>query len=436
MKNADADADVVLEQQRDPTQEVKPKNDSHKIHEGSHIRDTRARQEAAKISPEDPLENSLDSQDISGGKIDCVTGSEEEGEPYPLNDPFLTNKEGFYTNHARDTLVPQTSDPKTQSQESEITTIDYGTACEILCAKFELLQRSMRRFYMTDLFRNLKEFYLEELKIDNNVFNWLGDVALNLVESHKGKSLEMLYDLQRYQFYSDFCGWIEEFIVKRKAKLILLGLKKENTKLAELQKANRIKNLVIIFKGIMNQKKSDFLSIGFDQISQQASHNLSNERVGYQWKHFVDRLEKQNLRDICEGLGNLKRFDRMFSVFGKLVKYSYLSQLKTHSNFGKSYFKCNESVIKTSTDRERLVSDGEVLEENLRQINSMRDSNHLKTQSKFGTAEILETAKGLDGESKNKIPKGFRENSRRGSSGKDLIYFIDNPTTASDADKV
>jgi hypothetical protein len=353
-----------------------------------------------------------------------------------MNDLFLTNKEGFYRDHPRDTLFPRTSDLETQSQESADTRIDYGTACEILCAKFELLQRSMRRFYMTDFFRNLKEFYLEELKIDNNVFNWLGDVALNLVESHKGKSLEMLYELQRYQFYSDFCGWIQEFIVKRKAKLILVGLKNSNTKLVELQKANRIKNLVIIFKGIMNQKKSELLIRGFDQISQQAFHNLSKERVGYQWKYFVDRLERSNLRNICEGLGNLKRFDRMFSVFGKFVKHSYVSQLKTHSTFGKSYFKCNESVIKTSTDRERLVSDGEVLEENLRQINAMRNSNHNKTQSGFVTAEISETAKGPYGSSKNIIPGGFREKSRRDSSGRDLIYFIDNPTIASDADKV
>ena len=101
--------------------------------------------------------------------------------------------------------------------------------------------------------------------------------------------------LQRNQFLSDFCLWVEEFIVRKNAKAFLQSMKKEVNRARNHQRQNGLKSLLILTKSAVTPKVNSSLRFSLNKIAVAANCDFEREMATIRLVEVSENILKQQL---------------------------------------------------------------------------------------------------------------------------------------------
>jgi hypothetical protein len=222
-------------------------------------------------------------------------------------------------------------------------------ACEILAEKFELLTRSMRRFYWQEFVGRVEELEIahqEKLVRDETTCEIVYDLTWNISQNFKYESMDML---RGFRIFDNVCNWVGNFRLCFLAKMYIVKLRGERLRARQ----KHLENFLIIFKGIFNNKKNQMAQAGLETLvrsgyngwyREQLMIELFNKRLQDEEKWLLVKQREFFVRSKQTG-----KLDRLCGIFQKKVVNRYFQGIfETCSDL--FFNDCNESEIKVYSD--------------------------------------------------------------------------------------
>ena len=229
-------------------------------------------------------------------------------------------------------------------------------ACEILAEKFELLTRSMRRFYWQEFLARLEELEIahqesevahqENLVRDETTCEIVYDLTWNLSQNFKYESMDML---RGFRVFDNVCNWVGNFRLCYLAKMYIVKLRGER----ERARHKRLENFLIIFKGIFNNKKNQMVQAGLETLVRSGYNGWYREQLMIEL--FNKRLQDEERwllvkqKEFFTRSKQMGKLDRLCTIFYRKVVSRYFQRIfETCSDL--FFNDCNESEIKLYSD--------------------------------------------------------------------------------------